>query len=213
MTLPNAHKGVQKLFIAELLQIIGVVLVVFAYATLRVAVGIGSQTQATAAAGGLAVGGLITLIGGAILPIVAIILTLVGLNQASKDEPDYMRKAFICAVIALILSALEGVGMAIGGGRPGFLSTLASLAEMVMLIYAIMGVSEVCQNISRQDVADMGPKILTIVAIAFVIAIIAGIIGHFIGGVAAVVSLIMMLVAYIVYIVFLGRATGALGRG
>ena len=98
-------------------------------------------------------------------------------------------------------------------GAAPFFSVLSSLAQMCAIIFTIMGVSEVTQNIARQDVADMGPVIITIEVIAIVAAIIAGIVGNVIGGVAAIISLVLMIVSYFVFLVFLGRATSALAKG
>ena len=212
MTLPNAYGGVKKIFIAEILQIIGTLLAVFgAFLALGAAEAYVS-TGETAALDAAATGGIFAMVGLA-LSILALVLNLVGLNQASKDEPDRMGKAYACAIITLILAIIAGVCQSMGWGAYGFFNVLSSIAQLCMIIFTIMGVSEVTQNIARQDVADMGPKILTIAVIAIVASIIASIVGNVIGGVAAVVASVLMLVAYIVFLVFLGRATSALAKG
>ncbi len=212
MTLPNAHKGVQKLFIAEILNIIGVVLMLFALVAFGAAYG-AYKAHEGAAAEGLALGGILPLLAGTLLPIIGVILTLVGLRQASKDEPDRMNKAFWFGIFTLIFAIVAGAFQ--GFSKPAYITfnTIASILQICMSVFAIMGVSEVTQNISRQDVADMGPKIMVIVIIATVCAIIASIIGNVIGGVAAIIASILMLVAYVVYVVFLARATSALAQG
>lgn len=213
MTLPNAYKGVKKVFIAEILQIISLLLTVAGLATLIGAAGVISETgQAEEAVGVVATGGVFTLLA-LVLSILALVLNLVGLKQASKDEPDRMAKAFTCAIIALVLSVIVGVCQYMEWEATGFFSALSSLAQMCTIIFTIMGVSEVTQNIARQDVADMGPKILTIAVVAIVASIIVGIVGGQVGGVVAVVALVLMIVAYFVFLVFLGRATSALAKG
>lgn len=214
MTLPNAHGGVQKIFIAEILSLIGTLLVLVGITFYGAILGIYSSVgHETPGMSGLAIGGTLSLVGGAFLPILALILNLVGLRQASKDEPDYMNKAFWCAIWALILGVVSSVFQSLGWGGAVFFDVVGSILEICMMVFSIMGVSEVTQNISRQDVADMGPKIITISVIAMVVAIIAVIVGNFIGGVAALISVICTLVAYFVYIVFLARATSALAKG
>ena len=211
MKLPNARNGVQKLFVAEILVLIATLLLLVSAVFFGVLI---TEYKAighiTAGMGGVATGGMITLFGGVILPIIALILNLVGLRQASKDEPSYMNKAFWCAIWMLILAVIVSVMRGTGWGGAPFFNTISRILEICVMVFTILGVSEVTQNISRQDVADMGPKIITISVIAMVLAIIASIVGHFIGGVAAIISLICMLVAYVVYLVFLGRAAGAL---
>ena len=213
MTLPNAHKGVKKVFIAEILQIISLLLMVAGVISLIGAAGVVLETgQAEEAAGVMATGGIFTILA-LVLSILALVLNLVGLKQASKDEPDRMAKAFTCAIIALVLSIIVAICQCMEWEAAGFFNVLVSLAQMCAIIFTIMGVSEVTQNIARQDVADMGPKIIVIVAIAIVASIIVGIIGGQIGGAVAVVALALMIVAYFVFLVFLGRATSALAKG
>ena len=213
MTLPNAHGGVKKIFIAELLEIIGTLLASFGAVSVLGAAGAYLENGESADVLGVAaMGGIFAMVGLG-LSILALVLNLVGLRQASKDEPDYMGKAFTCAIITLILAVIVAVCQSMGWGASGFFNALSSIAHLCMIIFTIMGVSEVTQNIARQDVADMGPKIITIVVIAIVASIIASIIGNVIGGVAAIVALVLMLVAYVVFLVFLGRATSALAKG
>ena len=200
MTLPNAYSGVTKIFIAEILQIVGSVLAIISLVSVLGVAGVYVETgDANGVVGFAAMAGVFALLAAG-LAIIALVLNLVGLKQASKDEPDRMGKAFVFAIVTLILSVIVGVCQNMHWGAAGFFNT-------------IMGVSEVTQNISRQDVADMGPKIIVISVIAIVAAIIAGIIGNVIGGAAAIVSLVLMIVAYFVFLVFLGRATSALAKG
>lgn len=213
MTLPNAHSGVKKVFIAEILQIICSIVMIFGLVSVLGGAQAYQQVGETdAVVGVVAVGGMLTLVG-TCLAILALILNLVGLKQASKDEPDRMGKAFTCAIIALILSVIAATCQNMNWGAAGFFNVLTSLAQMCTIIFTIMGVSEVTQNIGREDVADMGPRILVISVIAIVASIIAGIVGNVVGGVAAIIALVLMVVAYLVFIVFLARATSALAKG
>lgn len=214
MKLPNAASGVKKIFIAEILQLIAVLLItvglVISGAAVVAAV---SSGKATAGMGGALTGGMAMILGASILPIIGFILNLVGLKQAAKDEPDYMNKAFWCIIITVILTIIAGIMQGVGwkGGAAVF-DVISSICEALAIIFCIMGVSEVTQNISRQDVADLGPKVIVIAAIAMFISIIASIVGHAIGGVAVTIASVLMIVAYIVYIVFLAKASSALSH-
>lgn len=213
MTLPNAYKGVKKIFVAEILQLIGSVLTLVGLTMLVGGAGAYLETGGDASAvSTVATGGIFTLLAPC-LAILALVLNLVGLKQASADEPDRMGKAFTCAIIALVLSFVVVLFVLMHWRGASFLNALSDLAEMCAIIFTIMGVSEVTQNIARQDVADMGPKILTISVIAIVASIIAGIVGNTIGGVASIIALVLMMVAYVVFLVFLGRAVSALKKG
>lgn len=216
MTLRNAYKGVKKLLIAEILQIIAIILLLIGLVAFgAIAIKFLGSGQVTDDMGGMAAGGLLSMCGGLVLPIFAFILSLVGLKQASKDEPDYMNKAYLCAIWALIFAIINAClqGMDMLPGLAGFCDFVSNVLEICLMVFSIMGVSEVTQNISRQDVADMGPVIITISVIAMIAGIIASWCGALVGDVAAIVSPALMLVAYIVYVVFLARATSALKKG
>ena len=221
MKLPNAYAGVKKVFIAEILTLIGtacaaigVSSALVGVAAYRGAVGTsvrGGVPMDAAGMGSVAFGGIFLMVSG-ILALIGLILLLVGLNQASKDEPHNMKKAFVFAIIALICSFLQSLFQNLGWWGVPFFNVVATLSQMCMMIFTIMGVSEVTQNISRQDVADMGPKILVIAVIALVASVIAAIIGHVIGGVMATIALVLLFIANIVFVVFLARATSALAQ-
>ena len=64
---------------------------------------------------GLAFGAFLTFLPGIILPIVSLILTFLGLNEASKDEPTQLRTAFISCIAALAFSIIAGIIQSVNG--------------------------------------------------------------------------------------------------
>ena len=122
MQFPNAAKGVKKLWVAEILSIIAVVLTVimaFVFVSnfrtqisdIETAVTngtevvlsdealTGAQENALLATGGLA-------IGLAVLSLIAFILSLIGTFQGKKDEVNF-GYAFLIVVIGIVLSIVS----------------------------------------------------------------------------------------------------------
>ena len=115
MTFPNGYQGVKKLFTAEILQLI--------CAGCLILTGIAFLIGAGAAAAGsgsgaltLDVFGMIFLIATIVLPLIAYIISLVGLHQAAKDDENF-RIAFIFAIIGLVLTVVAGIVNAITGNQ------------------------------------------------------------------------------------------------
>ena len=119
MRFPNAAKGVNKIFIAEVFGLVGIISALAAYVFLLIA-GINSQGNEDAGAS-LALCAIICGIVGYVITVVAFILRIIGVVQAKKDEESFGT--------ALIFVAL-GEGVAIYGFLIAFLilSKLPSLA-------------------------------------------------------------------------------------
>ena len=106
MKFPNVARGVKKIFASEILALIGaictglvVLMSVFTWAS-GSAISDGEVT--TAAATGVLAGGLgiiVFSVGAAVLMIIALIFNLIGLNAASKDDPDGSGQQFKIAFI------------------------------------------------------------------------------------------------------------------
>ena len=105
MKFPNAENGVKKLFTAEILQIIAAV-------ALAAAAVMGLVTLANAAnenAGatlGFGAGTLVFSIGGAVVSLIAFILTIVGLVKASKDDDGF--KTALAFIILAVVATIVG---------------------------------------------------------------------------------------------------------
>ena len=205
MRYESAYKGIQKVFVAQLLNLIAVVLAMASLVSAGGAFG-AAVSESTGIAQGLAIGSVIGLLASAILPIVSYILNLVGLMQASKDERKSFRIAFFSALIALIasvVSSLAGTGTLAGG----ILGIISRAAQLISLFYIINGIMELAGRLNRQDVSWLGSKLMWMLIILYVAAIVIGFIPNAeFGAIAGVASLAFMIVIYVVYLVYLLKA-------
>ena len=212
MTFPSAYKGAKKLFAAQILELIGTVfLVAMAFMALMGSAAVG-EGAGNAVIGGYALGTLLTLIPSVLLPIIAEIITLVGLYQAGKDDPQIIAKAFWLAVIALILSLVSAY-VSNSNSNTSLVSILdgvGSVLSVLVFILTIRGFGNLCRRVGRSDVAIFGTRILFIMLVAVILLVVALIFAGQIGGIAALASAVVMAIVYIIYLVYLSKVKKAL---
>ena len=211
MTYPNAYSGVKKLFTAQILSLIVVILSLI---TAGIAAGGAAAIEDHAEAGLVALGGS-AILGVIVLVIgvIALIITLVGLHQAGKDEKCF-KTAFIFAIIQLVAAFVKGFG-AEGSALYVGADFIADLAQIIMIIYVIYGVINLAKSLNDEKLAKRGKTLLTLIMILLIVALVISIVGNFVGGsetgamivgITGIVSAIIMLVAYIMYLTLLSRA-------
>lgn len=217
MQFPSAHKGVKKLFIAELIAIAAGLLVLVA-AVLGV-VGIKNE-------GVLVAAGSITIVSTFAL-IVVLILQLVGLFQGGKDSLQ-IKYAFFISLGGLVLSivlailrllpANNGLAIAIGVIGP-----LVDIATVLALAYTLLGIAELAEKLNDEPMARRGKTLAFVVVILFAISVVLNLFSSFfvnnapswaviLIAIFGIVAAVVELVAYILTVVYYGRATKMLKK-
>ncbi len=213
MKFPNAYKGIGKIYLAELLQLIGVVLL-----AIGVAVGffgMKSEGQVEAAVtSSLALGAFLSMLPGIILPMISLILSIIGLNEASKDEPTQLRAAFISSIAALALAIIASVIQSVNGESNllgSFFELLSTLASLFVTIFTVGGISKLMTRIGRNDLVNRGNQILWLLVGAQIFEQIARMLPQ--GTFALILSfagLMFSVVMYFLYLGFLNHSRNAL---
>lgn len=213
MKFPNAYKGIGKIYLAELLQLIGVVLL-----AIGVAVGffgMKSEGQVEAAVtSSLALGAFLSMLPGIILPMISLILSIIGLNEASKDEPTQLRTAFISSIAALALAIIASVIQSVNGESnllSSFFELLSTLASLFVTIFTVGGISKLMTRIGRNDLVNRGNQILWLLVGAQIFEHIARMLPQ--GTFALILSfagLMFSVVMYFLYLGFLNHSRNAL---
>lgn len=212
----NAHKGVNKIFVAEMLELVGTVLFILGlfmgYSTYAAV----QSGVSDAAAGGMAMTALLSILPGAILPVVALILNIIGLYQASKDEETYLRRAFWLTIANLAIAGFSGSIAGMTGNNSGFfvslLNLISDLMHIVVYFFTVQGICVLAQRVNRNDIVEKGNRIIYIVAIVYAISAIASLFANLIGVIGAVIAGILAIVAYVLYLSFLSQARSALAN-
>ena len=217
MKFPNAHAGVKKLFICEIIGIAASILAIVG----AVLAAIGLKDPALLATGGSVV------LASTIALIVVFVLQLVGLHQGGKDELQ-MKYAFcltilgvILGVVSSILSSLkasEGLTMAIT-----FVNAAQSVATLLASYYVLMGISSLAGKLKDEAMEKQGRRLATWVIVFFCVSILFEVFGGIFktnqaqwlvvtATILAIVAAVAELVVYIITFVYYGKAVKMLKK-
>ena len=212
MRFPNAAKGIGKIYLGEILELIGVVLLGIGAAAALV--GMRSEGAVTEDVSvGIAMGTLITAIPGLILPLIAEVLILLGLMDASKDEPTNLRTAFLCALGTIVVSLVGSILHSITGNGllSSFTTLITNLLDIFATIFTIAGISNLMQRMRRPDIASKGNRLLWLLVAAQVVTTLSHILpqGTF-QTVLDALACIFSVVAYVLYLGYLRQSRNVL---
>ena len=222
MKFPNLAVGMKKLFTAEVLGLIGSVLMILGTLfgtvlakTAEDAVITGSEAGATTWMTG-AMSTLIFVTGGAVVAIIGIIFKILGINSARKDESDsnFFTIAFYCVLGCLVLSVVSGI---IGSFNvsPKISQTIKIASELLSLFvtyYVLYGIEDFAKKVDDTGLAQKAKATVYLVVGAFCFSVILDMLVSFVnlnatlGLILVLIALIVEVVGYILYLSVLGRA-------
>jgi len=218
MKFPKAHAGVKKLFAVELIEI------VIAFVAVLAVVFVATKSHGLV----LAAGSMLLATG--IAAVVAFILSLVGLHQAGKDEPQ-IQYAFCMAILGIILGVVSSI---LGGIKePSKLvkvfadisETGESLAKLFTLFYVLMGISTLAKKLADKEMERKGKRLANWVILLYCAAIVIGVVGMILSGlpsapavvatvaaILAIVAAVAELVVYVLIVLYYAKAVKMLKK-
>ncbi len=210
MKYPNAYKGLKKIYTAEIFVMIATICMSFLG-------GIGEQFAEKIANGGtgdegtLALLGALTLAAG-ILALLASLLNIVGVANASKDESSF-KTALIWIIIGIVISVAMGT---LGDGHQlyRYLNVGSRLANILTTIYIIIGVTNLAAKVGDRDQEARGKRVQNIIVAIYAISIVLESIGDFTKGnipttvlaVCGIAAIVLMIVYYFMFLKLLSRS-------
>lgn len=217
MRFPNAAKGMKKIFSAQVMSLIGTLLLIAALVlgVIGVATGqIGGELDLEVAGFEL-IGALAFAAAWLILSFIAFIVNLVGIFNASRDESNFKNAWFflalsiLMAMIAGAFAPVNGMGM-----FSSLMYTLSSLLNLFVTLFIISGGVKLADQMNRGDVSALGSNVLKLIVVVKVIELIVCLISSFMGGMAAsvvagilaIVAIALSVIQYFMYLVFLNKA-------
>ena len=206
MTFPNAASGVKKLFIAEILQLIGTILIAIAAVAGLGALGAAVDGSDSAAAG-FGIGALIGGAGSAVVMVIAFILSLVGLFQASKDEPTFIKYAFFISIAAIVLAVIQSFLSSSNPDIADVIGSVVQIASLLIFLFTIIGVGVLAQKLGCNNIYALGNKLLWVIAIISIISLILNFLGGTAGDVLAIAGSILSIASYIIFLLYLSKAS------
>ncbi len=210
MRFPNAYSGVSRIHTAQVLSVIVAViaLVVTVMSTGLDADSIGSNSGTAAFIGAIAILGLAI----AVLSIIALVMTISGINRASKDEPAF--KLALAAVIVNIVVAAVGGAVNDNPTVSHLLNVVNSVAQMLAAFFVVRGIMNLADQLSDSEMVAGGRRALTLILIAFAVSAAFSIVGNFffseattpVAAILLIASAVLSIVQYVVYLTYLGKA-------
>ena len=209
MRFPNALSGVKKIFAAELLAMIGTVLMVVAL-VLGV---IGGLKEDLVGLGGATIIGIVA----GVLLLISYILYIVGVSKASKDEPAFKTALYVIVfgivysiITTTFSSAIEKSGI------QQFANLIPDLINLVAMLFIVTGIRNLAEQLGDKAMITKGERIMKIAYVMEIIIFVIRAVSMFafsnneiVGTavvVAAVVAGILNVVIYIMYLLYLGKA-------
>ena len=214
MKFPNAFSGVKKIFSAEIVELIG--LLMLAVASI-LAVLLQSNVNVSL---GVAVVALVLGVASAVLLVIGAILNIVGLVKAGKDEANF-KTALSYVIISAVLAVASVVLQNIGFGGSNVCGAVARATDFLVTYYIIQGIVSLADKLEDSAVSAKGKKLLKVILIAYVISVIGLLVyGLLIANASlmyvsiavVIVSIVFSIVAYVLYISLLAKAKKMLGE-
>ena len=211
MKFENAHEGVKKIYTAELLAILASVCVVAVAISGVVALAAGG-VQSAVAAGGAIIGAGIFGIAAGVLAIISFILSLVGINRASRDE-DAFKKALYAAVAGIVISVI-GTFTKDGSLLNGLFSTLNGVCNLLVTFMVCQGVVNLAEKLENAAVSEKGRSVqkllltvwIIVIVVRLIVAVMGGAAAGIFAGILSIVAGVIAIAAYFLYLGLLGRA-------
>ena len=152
----------------------------------------------------------------AILAIVALVLELVGVYFAGKDNQTFM-KAFYCIIANLVISIVSSII----GAR--VFSAIASVANTILnlafIYFTILGIIELANQLGNSQMADEGQNTTKYYFILFAVSAIFDIVAsifegienlNFVSNIFSILSTIAGIIAFVLFFVYIKKAVAML---
>lgn len=206
MRFPNAANGVKKIFTSQVLLLLSAVLMIIALVMIAVtgaAVGASLVEESSIGTGALAAGagGLIFLLASGVLAFIGIIMYIVGIGRAARDESSF-RSASIFLVIEIIATILERSFTDTNPTLAGVFSSISELMAVFATLFVISGIIKLADRLNNSAVSAQGSTILKLIITAQLLALVANLIVTILGGyTASLIAVVIAIIAAVIEII------------
>lgn len=216
MSYPNAHEGVKKIFTGEILGLVGslVILIGTALGVVGLISAAGTDNVAGAVASGLGIWAVLLI--GSVVTVVGAIMTLLGLNTASRDQ-KYFKYAFYAILVYIVLSIVAG-SFSANATLQSLLTALSNAASLASTLFVIQAVIEIANQFNQVEIANKGRTQMMMILAIQILSIVANVAVSFMGGqtgsviagVLAIIAIILCIAQYVLYLMLLSKAKAML---
>ena len=207
MNYTNSQKGIQKIFIGEILTLASVLISVIATILMFI------TGRSLTAAAGMSSGGLFFL--STALALAAFILTILGISSASKDENNFknaLAALFVGIIANIAQSAVSGKGALVAG----LFVVVETFCQFLVTYYIVSGTLNLARSIHDREVQALGLDTLKLILLFYAVILVLNIISVALsagtlsaaGVITSLLAMIASLAVGIVYLRLLNKARG-----
>lgn len=224
MDFANAYNGICKLIFSEYFQItsavLAIILSLFFQAGLEVT-SFGYLFGAAPLVNAFIIIAVVLWSAILIISLVAAIMSMIGLSRSSKDEPKFLKTAFILSIILPIASFINSFLLFLFPFGYGVIQIIINIGNAAIFIFVVTGFGKLAKQLENGDVRTFG----TVVLIIQILSLILGSVQSYSVGIAlkynaaslikeamilSVAASIFSLFAYIIYLVYLNKCRAML---
>ena len=207
---PNAKKGINRIFLGELIAILGMVVIAIGSGIL--AVKGQTMTDLSTYTSGANIAALVILIGG-LMVLIAFLFKFFGISKASIDEQDF-KKAMALLVIGFVASIVHSAV----DGRIEVVAEIANIitnvCELLVTIFIISGIKSLAEKVNDRHVFDMCNRTYKLIIAVYVLIIALTVVALFVTNetmavIAGLIALAIAILAIVAIIVFLSLLNNA----
>ena len=215
MLFPNAHNGVKKIYTAEILSLIGSILLIVAAILAVATASLAEASKAEAEVGavaGTAAGFIFLGLAGSVLTLIAFILNLIGITSAMKDEAAF-KTALIFTIVGIAASALSSA-FSTNDTVNSFIQILVTFSELFVSLYVVQGIMNLAAKLKDSNMVERGNKVRWWLVITFCIPSLVKLVSAIfalkeadaVASTLSLISSVLTIVAYFIYLSYLAKA-------
>ena len=209
MRFPNAYKGVSRIYLAEILSLVAAILGIVS--AIVVLAGAGAAATGSGGVGaGLAISGSLFLVVTAVLMLASFIINIIGVGNASEDEPAF-KTAMIFIVVGILCSIIGGIFA--GNEVINSIATIVSrVSEILVFWFCIKGISNLAAALGGSSVYEGADSLAKLIFGVYAVVIILTLVTAFVSlpvfltSIISIVTSVCMIAAYFMYLSLLSRA-------
>lgn len=219
MEYPNVKKGINKIYVGEILTLMGAALAVVMVILLAVnhidTKGTGAAFLQEIRASGMVIPFVVYAVGTLVLFLAGGILALAGIIQAAHDEESFKR-ALGVALLSIAVSIIGSFLQQKATGISKWIEIASTILTMMIALLVLGGIGEVARSLGNKEVEDAAQKTSKIVLYPFILSAVAEFLVAILNlnqssvALFSVAIYVLDIVSYVVYIKALAKAKAML---
>lgn len=211
MNLFNALDGVKKIYLSAILELIGTIVIVIGSFITIADFFSGDMLASASTASGVAV----LVIFGGLFILVGFIISIIGINTASKDEEKFkIPLMFVTVQICIIV-----IKMFVPEGFSNVLSLIGNILSLLVMFFVFDSIITIAEKNNNEEMVEKGRALRNFITILYIVSVAMSVIVLCLINdpetilIISLIASILSVVPYILYAIYLGNAKSMLESG